>query len=96
MIVPSASDETSTPEIDQLPDPSTVAAIGPTEPLPESVIVTLTLAPGSVVPDALTLVTFDAFTGSVTVGIVIDGGTVSFVASNVAVPLPASSVAVTV
>jgi len=32
VIVPSASDETSTPENDQLPDPSTVAAIGPTEP----------------------------------------------------------------
>ena len=96
VIVPSASEETSMPETDQLPLSSTVAAVGPTEPSPESVIVTSTLAPGSVVPDAPTSVTFDEFTGSVTLVIPIAGSAACLVASAVAVPLPESFDAVAV
>ena len=80
MIVPSASEEASIPPTDQFPDPSTLAAKGPTEPCDSSVSVTWTVAPGSVVPDALTLVWFAELICWVHAVMAIAGATVSFVA----------------
>ena len=84
------------PETDQLPPSSTVASTGPTEPSPESVIVTRTLEPGLVVPEALTSVTFEEFTGSVTLVIASAGSVACLVASKVAVSVPPSLDAVAV